>query len=139
MKRTWFGEDGTVTAFVTIATVGMLMAAGLVLDGGTLLAARREAIDQAAAAARAGAQAVTAESLRHRARQIDQAAAADAARAHLRRSGHTGIVVVDGDHVRVTVTIRPPMTLLRLVGIDERTVSGTGSARLVRGVSHGET
>lgn len=128
-----------MTAFVTIATVGMLMAAGLVLDGGTLLAARREAIDQAAAAARAGAQAVTADSLRHRARQIDQAAAADAARAHLRRSGHTGTVVVAGDHVRVTVTIRHPMTLLRLVGIDERTVAGTGSARLVRGVSHGET
>lgn len=135
----WRCEEGTVTAFVTVTTVAMLMAAGLVLDGGALIAARREAIDQATAAARAGAQAVSAESLRHRGREIDHGAAADAADAYLRRAGYGGTVEVDGDRVRVAVSIRRSMTLLRLVGIEARVVSGSGEARLVRGVSRGET
>jgi len=128
-----------VTAFVTVTTVAMLMAAGLVFDGGALLATRRQAIDQATAAARAGAQAVDADALRRRERQINPNAAVAAALAHLRRTGSAGSVVVEGDRVRVIVTTTRSLTLLRLVGLHEATVTGTGEARIVRGVTQGET
>lgn len=132
-------ERGTVTAFVTVTTLAMLMAAGLVLDGGRLLAARREATDRAGAAARAGAQALETDALRHRQRRLDPGTAARAAEAHLRRTGHTGQATADGERVRVTVTVRREMTLLTLVGLRRATVSGTGEARVVRGVTRGET
>lgn len=132
-------QTGTVTAFVTITTVAMLMAAGLVLDGGNLLAARREAVDRATAAARAGAQALEPDALRHREHRLDAGAATAAANEHLRRTGHTGSVAVLGDRVRVTVTLQQPMTLLTLVGLRQATVSGSGEARVVRGVTQGET
>lgn len=132
-------QRGTVTAFVTVMTLAMLMAAGLVLDGGGLLVARREAIDRATAAARAGAQAVDPDGLRHRERRLDPGVAVDAARAHLRRTGNDGSVTVSGDRVRVTVTIHRTLTLLTLVGLRSATVSGSGEARVVRGVTRGET
>ena len=47
-----------VTAFVVIFTFALLLLAGLVIDGGLTLAARVQAIDEAQAAARAGAQAI---------------------------------------------------------------------------------
>ena len=47
-----------VTAFVVVFTFALLLLAGLVIDGGLALAARVQAIDEAQAAARAGAQAI---------------------------------------------------------------------------------
>ena len=52
------GEAGMVTAFVVILTLALLAMAGLVTDGGLALAAKVRAIDDAQAAARAGAQAI---------------------------------------------------------------------------------
>lgn len=137
-----FGRDerGTVTAFVTIVTTGLLMAAGLVLDGGTVLAARREAADVAQAAARAGAQALDVAAVRaaRRARPEPGRAAA-AARAYLRSAERHGAVRVVGGRVRVTVRVTRRLQLLQLVGLRTVTVSETGEARLVRGVTEGET
>lgn len=133
------GESGTVTAFVAVITMAVLMAAGLVLDGGLMLAARRQAVDSATGAARAGAQAVTPDALRHRERTVDPTAATAAAHAHLRRAGLSGSVVVSGDRVSVTVTVTQSLTLLRLVGLSTASVGGTGEARIVRGVTQGET
>lgn len=132
-------ERGTVTAFVTVMTLAMLMAAGLVLDGGNLLAARREAMDVAGQAARAGAQAVDLDALRRRSTDLDASAAVAEARSFLASRGYSGSVVVAGDRVRVTVEARRDLGLLRLVGLTSAAVSGTGHARLVRGVREGET
>ena len=49
-------ERGSVSLLVVIMVPALLMAAGLVLDGGRQLQARREATAAAAAAARAAAQ-----------------------------------------------------------------------------------
>jgi len=51
-------ESGMVTAFVVVFTLALLVMAGLVLDGGLALSAKVQAIDDAQAAARAGAQAI---------------------------------------------------------------------------------
>ena len=52
------GERGTVSTFVVALTFACLLSAGLVLDGGRIVAARLEAADVAGNAARAGAQQV---------------------------------------------------------------------------------
>lgn len=132
-------ERGTVTAFVTVATVAMLMATGLVLDGGRILAAHREADDQASSAARAGAQAVDIDALRVRSTRVDARAAVAAARAYLGRHGYSGTARVRGDRVEVRVTLRQATPLLSLVGMRTVTVTGNGEARIVRGVTRGET
>ena len=47
-------EEGTVTVFVVGFMLALLLVAGLVIDGGNVLAARREAANVAESAARAG-------------------------------------------------------------------------------------
>ena len=122
-------EAGMVTAFVVIFTLALLAMAGLVLDGGLALAAKVQAIDDAQAAARAGAQAIDIPLYRTTG-QITlnpQAAVADAER-YLAASGHTGTVTVTGDQVTVTVSVTQPTQILSIVGIDSIGVSGTGTA-----------
>ena len=118
-----------VTAFVVIFTLALLAMAGLVLDGGLALAAKVQAIDDAQAAARAGAQAIDIPLYRATGQiTLDpQAAVADAER-YLAASGHTGGVAVDGNQVTVTVSLTQPTQILSIVGIDSIGVSGTGSA-----------
>lgn len=122
-------EQGSVTVFVVSLTLALLLAAGLVFDGGRLVDARLEAADAAGAAARAGAQAMT--DLRSGDRRLDPARAAAAASAQLGRSGHDGSVEVRGAEVVVTVRITRRPALLHLVGLGARTVTATRSARPV--------
>jgi len=56
IARRWREESGQVTAFVVVFVAALLLMAGLVIDGGLALAAQVRAIDEAQAAARAGAQ-----------------------------------------------------------------------------------
>ena len=129
LARSGGNESGMVTAFVVIFTLALLAMAGLVLDGGLALAAKIGAIDDAQAAARAGAQAIDIPLYRATG-QITlnpRAAVADAER-YLSASGHTGTVTVAGDQVTVTVSVTQPTQILSIVGIDSIGVSGTGSA-----------
>ena len=129
-------ERGSITAFVAVIAVAMLAGAGLLHDGAGLLTARREAFDVADQAARAGAQAVDLHRLRTT-RQIEPtAAAASAARAYLREAGHRGSVSVSSTAVRVRVSVTYRPEILR---IGARRVTATSEARLIRGVSRGET
>jgi Flp pilus assembly protein TadG len=129
-------DDGQVTPFVVIMTVTVLLCAGLVIDGSRILAARRQAADVAAGAARAGAQAVSVDELRATNRHVlDPGRARDAAYAYLELTGRPGTVEVAADTVTVHVEITTPMVILGVAGIVERTVTGTESARTVRGVT----
>ncbi len=136
----WGSEEGSVTVFVVGLTLALLMVAGLVHDGGRVLAARRQAHDLADNAARAAAQAVDIDALRSGAPvALDPLAAQVAAEDYLAITGHPGEVVVTADMVEVTVTITTPMVLLQVVGIAERTVTASGEARLVRGITGPES
>jgi len=122
-------EDGMVTAFVIVMVSALILMAGLVLDGGLALAAKVQAIDDAQAAARAGAQAIDLATYRATG-QITLAAATattDAEQA-LATSGETGTVTVAGDVVTVTVTVTQQTQILDLVGIDALHETATGSA-----------
>lgn len=133
-------EEGTVTVLVVGLTLALLLVAGLVLDGGALLAARRQANDLADNAARAAAQAVDVSALRSGASAaLDPLAAELAAEAYLTAAGHDGEVVVATDRVEVTVVVAARMSLLQLAGIGDRTVTATGEARLVRGITTPES
>lgn len=128
-------ERGTVTAFVVIFTFALLLLAGLVIDGGLTLSAKVQAIDEAQAAARAGAQAINIPVFRSTGDVVlDPAAAAQAAEAYLAKTGHTGTVRVNGDNVTVTVSITQPMQILSIAGLGSLTVKGSGSAVAAHGV-----
>lgn len=131
----WRADEGRVSAFVVVLTLGILTLAGLTLDGGLALAAKVEANGQAEAAARAGAQAIDLTVYRTNNRlQLVPAQAVDNAQSYLAAVGASGTVTVSGDTVTVTVTASQNTQLLGMVGISSLTVHGTGSAHPQRGV-----
>lgn len=137
MPRRWLdSEDGAITVFVVALTLALMLTAGLVYDGGRILASRQRARDLADNAARAAAQRVDLNALRAgSALELDTAAAEFAANDYLAAAGYDGEVTVTGDTVEVTVSITTEMVLLQLAGIGQRTVNGTGQAHIVRGVT----
>jgi hypothetical protein len=134
-RRRARGDDGLANALIIITmTVVMLLAAGLACDGGRVLAARREAVDVAAQAARAGAQATSIETLRAGQVHVDAAAAVTAAGRFLAATGHRGDAAVEGDEVVVKVSISVALPLLSSAGVRSTTVTGRGAAHVVRGI-----
>ena len=132
-------ERGQVTAFVVVFVMALLLFAGLVLDGGLVLAAKRRAINEAEAAARAGAQALDVAAYRASgAIVLDPAQAQRSARQYLEATGHEGEVSVGTDEVAVTVRFSQPMQILGLGGVGSVSVSGTGRARAAHGVDREE-
>jgi len=129
-------ESGQISAFVVVIAVPLVAVAGLVVDGGAVLAAHQEAISTALEAARAGAQAVDVSVLRSNGTVVlDQSEARAEALSYLSAAGvQTETVSVAGDDVTVTVTKRQPLAVLSAFGIGPVTVSGTATATAVQGV-----
>ena len=126
-------------ALMIIAFTGvMLLAAGLAHDGSRVLAARREAVDVADQAARAGVQAVDAGAVRAGRVEVDAAAAVAEADRFVRAAGYQGTVAWTGERLRVSVTIPVDLPLLSATGLSSTTVTGEGSARIVRGISEAD-
>ena len=130
MTRRWRGDRGSVSLLVVIMVPALLMAAGLVLDGGRQLEARRDAAAAAAAAARAAAQMTDQEAY---GRGLDPALAAARGRAQLAALGHTGTIDVAPAVVTVTVTA----TVDNLILPGSRTVDSTSSSTPLTGVTTG--
>ena len=141
MRRSQRGEAGQVTAFVTVITMALVLATGLVVDGGRLIEAKRRVNNRAEQAARAGAQALSVEALRSSGAQvIDEDRARAAVRDYLGRAGSEGKVLsVTGDSVTVEVTESTSLLILGVAGLGDQGVMGTGTARNVRGVTTAET
>lgn len=135
MTRRIRGERGTVTAFVASFTMALLAVAGLVVDGGYILAARQRAYDEADAAARAGAQAVDVDALRSGDRAtLTTSEAQRRVDEYLRDTGHAGIVEVSGDQVTVRITYDQSLVLLNAFGVGPVTIEATGTASAVQAV-----
>lgn len=130
-------DDGTLSIFVVIVTVALLLAAGLTLDGGRLLATRRQAADIAGNAARAGAQAVDEDELRRGRTVVDPIAGHDAVVAYLASTPATGRATITGDTVTVDVRMTVRMLLLGLAGVGEASVTASRRARAATGVRDG--
>lgn len=124
-----------MTTFVVGFAAAILLVAGLVFDGGYVLAARRRALNEAEAAARVGADALGVDAYRSSGGiSLDAGPAVSAAQGYLAQTGHRGTVRVLGDRVVVEVSVDQPLQILGMAGIGSMTVSGTGEARAVRGV-----
>lgn len=121
-------DRGSMSVFVVGLVMSFIMATGLAVDGGRIVAARVTVADHAENAARVGAQQVTL--LRLGWRVLDPTRAERAAEEYLSAHGISGSVSVGVNSVTVTATMTQPTTLLRLVGIASRTVSATRSATL---------
>jgi len=132
------GERGSITLlFVLLMPALIIGCGGLAYDGGGIVATKRQAMNDAEQAARAGVQGLAIEDVRNSGAQVlDPARAEGAAQDYLDRIGRTGTVVVDGDAVRVTVTITRSMSILPLPAV---TLRGAAQARNVRGVISAET
>ena len=109
-------ERGVITAFVIVMTTALILVAGLVLDGGYTLAARRQAIDEADGAARAAAQAVSV-TTRTGAVTLDARGAQVATDSFLAPTGHHGQASVHEDTVTVTVSFSRRMLILGIGGL----------------------
>src|SRR5437016_7848352 len=112
------GDNGTVTAFVVCFTVALIAVAGLVVDGGSILAARRHAFEDADAAARAGAQAIDEAALRSgQPVTLNPDRARELAQAQLDASGEIGTIELTGDSVQVTITREQELSILGFAGM----------------------
>lgn len=106
-------DQGAVSTFLAVIALALLMAAGLVFDGGRKISALREASHVAESAARAGAQAVDPDTYRTTGEvRVEAEQAIALAEGFLAGVGHDGEVTTEGDQVTVTVTIAVDPVLL---------------------------
>ncbi len=131
-----FDERGSVTVFVTIMTVALIFMAGLVVDGGQILNARREAANVAESAARAGAQELDEDAARRDGSSVlDVRRAIERSQAFLAANGYRGTVSSTADRVTVSVQVRQPLLILGIGGLADVTVNGNGTATPLRGIT----
>ena len=132
-------DEGSLTVFVAVIAGVLLVALGLVVDGGRQLSATEHADSLAQQAARAGAQALNTAALRASGiTQLDTAAAVDAANAYLAAAGVDGSARADATSVTVDVTVSRPADVLGVIGIHTLTAHGHARARIIPGVTTGE-
>ena len=120
-------DRGAISVVLMLLLVIALAGAGLIVDGGRVMVARRHASNTAEAAARAAVSTATPVS------GFDRDAARGAA---IEYANHAGVatsdveVVVGADFVTVTVTERRSTVFLILGGQETMTVRATGTARV---------
>ena len=116
-------QAGQVTLFLAGCSLGLVLLAGLSVDGGRIIGAREQAWDEAQEAARAGADALS-------------VAAQEAVANYMAATGDTAVVNVSaGDMITVTVTSVVQPYLLSLAGINKVPVTGTATAQAEEGTA----
>ena len=101
-------DRGSILPFTATVVAALVACSGLAVDGGRILAARREASGIAAAAARRGSQELAwSDAVTGRA-TIDPVRATAAARSAIGQSGATGAASATADEISVTVSIEEP-------------------------------
>ena len=104
---------------------------GLVVDGGRVIDERVAASRAAAQAARAGADALSAASVRNGSDAVDAEAARARAQSYLRDAGMDGTVSVAGDTVTVRITAESENQILGVIGVTSFPIDETESARAI--------
>lgn len=137
-RERWDDDAGSVTMFVVVAVVGLMVLAGLVVDGGAKVRALQRADHLAAEAGRAGGQAIDLPAaISGDTPTLDARAAVQAAQAYLHANAVTGQVSVTdaGRSLAVDVTTSVDTVFLGLIGVSTMTVHGSATVSLVRGVT----
>jgi Flp pilus assembly protein TadG len=124
-------ERGSIALSMALAAFGLLMMAGLVIDGGAAIATRARAVNVSEQAARAGADALSQTSLRSGSPSsltADAGAARMAAVRMLAAANATGDVRVAGATVTVTARVPCRAVVLSAVGVGDLSQSQTSTA-----------
>ena len=127
-ERNGTRDRGAISVVMMLLLVIVLAGAGLIVDGGRAMSARRHAANTAEAAARAAVSTATPVSGFNR-RTARAAALGYASRAGV--PARDVQVVVGADFVTVTVTERRTTVFLILGGQSTMTVTASGTARVV--------
>jgi len=124
-RRFLAGEAGgfVIWWLIGLSGVALLMFA-LVADGSRVMAGVNATSDVAQVAARAGARMVNPTT-----GALDATRAEAAAHTELAAAGMTGTVTVNGNEITVTASTTITLPLLATVGVDQRTVDSTRTAR----------
>ena len=117
--------------FVVLLIPVLLICAGLVIDGGYALSAKRRALGYAESTARIAADSLDEGSVRSGTNNVNASAARTRANTALAASGVHGGIQILGDEVTVEVTIVQPTAILAMFGIPTIAVSSTASARSI--------
>lgn len=125
-------ERGSASIWAVLVTAGAFtLLLGLVVDGGRVIDSRLASTRTAAQAARSGADALSAASVRNGKDEIAVATAISRAEKYLRDAGMTGFARVVGDTVTVTVTGRSTTAILSVIGIKSFPIEETQSAEAI--------
>lgn len=140
MKRHPRDERGSISVWLAVSSLVMIILVGLAVDLGGQVHAKQRAHDIAAEAARAGGEQVqAAPAIKGQYVAVDVVAARNAAEDYLAASGVTGTVtIIGGDTIRVDVTDTYTPKFLSFVGIGDLTVTSHASARLIRSLGGSE-
>jgi hypothetical protein len=127
-------DDGSVSLYLVVMFIALMVLAGLVLDGGRALAARGRAEMVAQQAARAGADALSAASLRSGGTSqltLNPMMARQAAQQVLDAAAATGDVDIQGNAVSVTAHVTESTAILSIIGVDRMGGTATATAQAV--------
>ena len=135
--RTRLADDaGRVSLFFAVVAFGLIVAAGLAVDGPAGLRALARADNLAAEAARtAGQQLDAGQAIPGGDKVVDPEAATAAAMSYIEAAGATGTVAIDPARNRITVTVEITYDtiVLGLIGQSAITVTGSATAEIVTG------
>jgi Flp pilus assembly protein TadG len=134
-------DDGMASVLLLLLTPALFALGGLVLDGGTHLAARQRTAGLAEQAARAGADQLDTSSLRATSTvTLDETAARSAACRYAQTvepdatCSATITPTATGPEVHVRLRSQTPTVLLGLIGINSLHTDATGTAQAVTGI-----
>lgn len=130
-------ERGSVSLWLAMATAAMTLIIGIAVDLGGHVHAQQRVRDIAAQATRvAGNQVTAAQAMRGNRVSVDAVAARAAASRYLGEAGVAGQVTIEsgGTTLRVSCSDTYETLFLGMIGINQLTVSGESTARLVRAV-----
>jgi Flp pilus assembly protein TadG len=124
-------ERGGVTVWVVFLAVALLAGAGLVIDGGYALSAKRRAMNHAEQAARVASDELSQASLRNGTPAVNAARANSAAHGYLASVGAHGSVDINGGQVTVIVSDDYDPAILSIVGVNRINVKARATAESI--------
>lgn len=125
-------ERGSASIWAILVIAGAFtVLLGLVVDGGRVIDERVAASRAAAQAARAGADALSAASVRNGSDAVDAETARARAQSYLRDAGMDGTVSVAGDTVTVRITAESENQIFGVIGVTSFPIDETESARAI--------
>jgi Flp pilus assembly protein TadG len=126
-------ELGSFSVMLAVLGIALLVAIGLVVDGGRYITAAQLADNAASEAGRAAGQHISSVAVLGQHPQVDAARAVQAARDYLTAAGVDGTVNVTGSEITITTTVERRPVLLTVAGVSTISATGRASVRLVRG------